>query len=58
MYKNYFLPMSFSTDIANNLIEKHETSEATTNIRAVKAAQMGNINHNHPTISCGGSSTR
>ena len=50
--------MSFSTDIANNLIEKHETSEATTNIRAVKAAQMGNINHNHPTISCGGSSTR
>ena len=30
--------MSFSSDIANNLIEKHETSAAMANINAVLAA--------------------
>ena len=35
------MQMSFTTDIANNLIEKHKTSAATANIHAVKAAADG-----------------
>jgi hypothetical protein len=31
--------MSFTTDIANNLSEKHKTSAATANIYGVKAAE-------------------
>jgi hypothetical protein len=37
----FHLQISFSTDIANNLIEKHETSAAGANIHAVKAAADG-----------------